>query len=166
MSCRISRSRYRPRSGLVRSRLTASDGFTLLEVLIAIALVAVVLGAIGELVGTTAKGIRSVDRKLPLLETAQNLLATLPERAALKPGSQSGEAGGLQWRIDVVPIAASPPAIAPATTALDAAQSPPPAPKWQPYEIIVRVQGGDGPPVRLDTVRLVPIPGAQSRPAG
>src|SRR5580658_3610233 len=114
MSCRISRFRNRP-----RIRLAASDGFTLIEVVIAIALLAIVLGAVGELVGTTVKGIRSVDRRLPLLETAQSLLASLPDRAALKPGSQSGGTGGLQWRIDVAPIAVSPPATAqPATTAL------------------------------------------------
>ena|ERR1700722_6118568 len=163
MSCRISRFRNRP-----RLRLAASEGFTLIEVLIAIALLAVVLGAVGELVGTTMKGIRSVDQRLPLLETAQNLLASLPGRAALKPGSQSGGTGGLQWRIDVVPIAVSPPAAAKpaATTAIGAPEAPPPAPKWQPYEITVRVQGSDGPPVSLDTVRLVPIPGAKSGPAG
>jgi general secretion pathway protein I len=163
MSCRI--SRFRNRS---RLRFAASDGFTLIEVLIAIALLAVVLGAVGELAGTTMKGIRSVDQRLPLLETAQSLLASLPDRAALKPGSQSGGTGGLQWRIDVVPIAVTLPVAAQpaATTVIGAPQAPPPAPKWQPYEITVRVQGSDGPPVTLDTVRLVPIPGAQQRPPG
>jgi general secretion pathway protein I len=163
MSCRISRFRNRP-----RLRLAASDGFTLIEVLIAIALLAVVLGAVGELVGTTMKGIRSVDQRLPLLETAQSLLASLPDRAALKPGSQSGVTGGLQWRIDVVPIAVTSPAAAQpaATTVIGAPQAPPPPPKWQPYEITVRVQGDNGPPVSLDTVRLVPIPSAKSGPAG
>ena len=163
MSCRISRFRNRP-----RLRLAASEGFTLIEVLIAIALLAVVLGAVGELVGTTVKGIRSVDRRLPLLETAQSLLASLPDRAALKPGSQTGGTSGLQWRIDVVPITVAPLAATKpaATTAIGAPEAPPPAPKWQPYEITVRVQDGDRPPIRLDTVRLVPILGVQQRPAG
>jgi general secretion pathway protein I len=162
MSCRISRSRKRPGPWLA-----ASDGFTLIEVLIAIALLAVVLGAVGELVGTTVKGIRSVDRRLPLLETAQSLLASLPERAALKPGSQSGGTGSLQWRIDVVPIAVAPPAAAkPTLTTVGTPEAAPPPPKWQPYEITVRVQGSDGPPVSLDTVRLAPIPSAKPGPAG
>jgi general secretion pathway protein I len=165
MSFRI--NRFSHRSGL---RLASNDGFTLIEVVVAIALLAIVLAAIGQVVGTTVKGIRSVDRRLPLLETAQNLVASLPDRAALKAGSQSGESNGLQWRVDVVPIAVAPPAVPKPTltTALDAAaQAPPPPPKWQPYEITVRVQGSDGPPVRLDTVRLVPIPAAQQpRPPG
>src|SRR5580704_7933192 len=100
MSCRASRS---------------EAGFTLIEVLVAIAVLAVVLGAIGAVVGTTVKGIRSVDRKLPLLETAQNLLASLPERGLLKPGTQTGGSGGFEWRIDVVPLAISPPAPPPTT---------------------------------------------------
>jgi general secretion pathway protein I len=162
MSCRISRSNCRP-----TLRLAANDGFTLLEVLIALALLAVVMGAVGGLVGTTVKGIHSVDSRLPLLETAQGLLASLPERAALKPGSQSGGTGGLQWRIDVAPIAvAPPPAAKPTLTTVGAPEAPPPPPKWQPYEITVRVQGNEGPPVTLQTVRLAPIPSAKPGPAG
>jgi general secretion pathway protein I len=167
MSSCISRFRFlgQRMRGAAR-RLAASDGFTLIEVLVAIVVLAIVLGAIGAVVGTTVKGIRSVDRRLPLLETAQNLLASLPERDALKPGTQTGGSGDFQWRIDVVALAVSPPA-APAVTSLFSAaqEAPPPPPKWQPYAITVRVQGSDGPPVRLDTVRLVPIPAAQ-RPAG
>ena len=30
--------------------------------------------------------------------------------------------------------------------------------KWMPLAITVRVQGSEGPPVRLDTVRLIPRP--------
>jgi hypothetical protein len=32
------------------------------------------------------------------------------------------------------------------------------AAKWMPLAITVRVQGSEGPPVRLDTVRLIPRP--------
>jgi len=124
---------------------TASDGFTLIEVVVAIAVLAVVLGAIGGAVGTTVKGLRSVDRQLPLLETAQSLLATLPDRNALRPGAQSGTTGAVQWRIDVAPL----------NSALFGAGAPQSA-KWLPLLVTVSVQDRDGPPVRLDTVRLVP----------
>jgi general secretion pathway protein I len=123
----------------------ASAGFTLIEVLVAIAVLAIVLGAIGAVVGTTVQNIRSVDRRLPLLETAQNLLATLPERDGLQPGSQTGATGDFRWRVDIVPLA---------TKAPDAATPV----KWTPLIITVRVQGSEGPPFRLDTVRLVPRP--------
>ena len=164
MSSRISRFRFLPMRRAGWSG--ASEGFTLIEVVVAIAVLAIVLGAIGEVVGTTVKSIHSVDRRLPLLETAQNLLASLPERGALQPGTQTGGSGDFQWRVDVVPLAIAPPA-PPATTSLFGdAQATPPPPKWQPYAITVRVQGSDGPPIRLDTVRLAPITAAQRGPAG
>jgi len=142
MSCRTGRS---------------EQGFTLIEVLVAIAVLAVVLGAIGAVVGTTVRGVRSVDRRLPLLETAQSLMASLPDRGALQPGTQTGAAGGYRWRIDVVPLAAPPPPIATLATTTTATGAAANAPKWVPLSITVRVQGNDGgPPVRLDTVRLVP----------
>src|SRR5580704_2572194 len=143
MSCRIRRS---------------EAGFTLIEVRVALAVLAIVLGAIGSVVGTTVKSIRSVDRRLPLLETAQSLVASLPDRNALKPGTEIGGSGGYRWRIDVVPLAAPAPRTA---SSLNTATTPSAAdtqPKWTPLAITVRVESSDGgPPVRLDTVRLVPV---------
>ena len=125
----------------------ARGGFTLIEVVVAIAVLALVLGAIGGAVGTTVKGLRSVDRQLPLLETAQSLLATLPERNALRPGVQRGTTGAVRWQI----------AVAPLNSGVDGAGAPVSA-KWMPLLVTVSVQGRDGPPVRLDTIRLVPRP--------
>jgi len=136
MSCRGSRS---------------EAGFTLIEVLVAIAVLAVVLGAIGAVVGSTVKGIRSVDQKLPLLETARSLMASLPGREALQPGTQTGRSGEYRWRIDAVALTVPAPD-------LFAADAQTPAPKWTPLAITVQVQGNEGPPVRLDTVRLIPRP--------
>ncbi len=149
MSCRGIRSESPPRG----QRPAGTAGFTLIEVLVAIAVLAVVLGAIGAVVGTTVKGIRSVDRRLPLLETAQSLLAALPGREALQPGTQSGASGEYRWRIDTVALSQKPPDSAKIDTGTDAK-----AAKWMPLAITVRVQGSEGPPIRLDTVRLVPRP--------
>ena len=122
-----------------------SAGFTLIEVLVAISVLAVVLGAIGAVVGNTVRTIRSVERRLPLLETAQSLIASLPAREALQPGTQSGTSGEFRWRIDAVLLNRNVPDDAKAA-------------KWMPLAITVRVQGNEGPPVRLDTVRLIPRP--------
>jgi len=137
MWCRTARSDVRPPRG--------SAGFTLIEVLVAISVLAVVLGAIGAVVGNTVRTIRSVDRRLPLLETAQSLIASLPTRDALQPGTQSGTSGEFRWRIDAVLLNRNVPDDAKAA-------------KWTPLAITVRVQGSEGPPVRLDTVRLIPRP--------
>jgi general secretion pathway protein I len=142
MWCRIARS------DAVRSDAKpprGSAGFTLIEVLVAIAVLAVVLGAIGAVVGNTVRAIRSVDRRLPLLETAQSLIASLPSRDALQPGTQTGTSGEFRWRIDAVLLNRNVPD--------DAKEA-----KWMPLAITVRVQGGEGPPLRLDTVRLIPRP--------
>jgi general secretion pathway protein I len=148
MWCRIARSDIRPPRG--------TAGFTLIEVLVAIALLAVVLGAIGAVVGNTVRSIRSVDRRLPLLETAQSLIASLPARDALQPGTQSGASGEYQWRIDAVLLNRN----VPDSTAFRPTVAAGAAPKvnWVPLAITVRVQGSEGPPVRLDTVRLIPRP--------
>ena len=142
MWCRIARSDA-ARSDARPPR--GSAGFTLIEVLVAIAVLAVVLGAIGAVVGNTVRAIRSVDRRLPLLETAQSLIASLPTRDALQPGTQTGTSGEFRWRIDAVPLNRNVPDDAKAA-------------KWMPLAITVRVQGSEGPPLRLDTVRLIPRP--------
>ncbi len=152
MWCRIARSDIRPPRG--------SPGFTLIEVLVAIAVLAVVLGAIGAVVGNTVRAIRSVDRRLPLLETAQSLIASLPTRDALQPGTQSGTSGDFRWRIDAVLLDRNVPDNAAAALST-AATAAPPKVSWVPLAITVRVQGSEGPPMRLDTVRLIP-----TRPPG
>src|SRR6202035_5170420 len=123
MWCRIARSDTRPPRG--------SSGFTLIEVLVSIAVLAVVLGAIGAVVGNTVRAIRSVDRRLPLLETAQSLIAALPARDALQPGTQTGTTGEYRWRIDAVLLIPNVPDDAKAA-------------QWMPLAITVRVQGAEG----------------------
>jgi general secretion pathway protein I len=149
MWCRIARSEIRPPRG--------TAGFTLIEVLVAISVLAVVLGAIGAVVGNTVRTIRSVDRRLPLLETAQSLIASLPARDALQPGTQSGTSGDFRWRIDAVLLNRNVPDNAAAALSTAATDTPPKV-NWMPLSITVRVQGSEGPPVRLDTVRLIPRP--------
>jgi general secretion pathway protein I len=150
MWCRIVRSDGRPPRG--------SSGFTLIEVLVAIAVLAIVLGAIGAVVGNTVRAIRSVDRRLPLLETAQNLIASLPEREALRPGTQTGASGEFRWRIDAVLLNPPAPDRLAAAAASTSAASDKAKVMWAPLAITVRVQGSEGPPLRLDTVRLIPRP--------
>jgi general secretion pathway protein I len=163
MSFRVSRCDNQPtRTFGPRSRPAANAAFTLIEVLVAIAVLAIALAAIGAVVGSTVRGIRSIERRLPLLETARNVLASLPDRNALQLGSQFGSSGDLRWRIDVVPLAA--PALSVAPPSMASANPPTSSPlaaasealNWMPVTITVRVQGTEGPPLRLDTVRLIP----------
>jgi general secretion pathway protein I len=126
-------------------RKSCSDGergFTLIEALVALAIIAAVLSSIGAVIGTTVKGTRMIDQRLALTGAAETLLAALPPRNALKPGRQSGELAGHHWRIDVAPMSAS--------------ASEVPQMRFVPLAVNMRMQAPGGPAVQVTTVRLVP----------
>src|SRR5437879_12791556 len=82
-------------------------GFTLIEVLVALAIVTVSLSSIGALIATTVRGTRSIESHFTRLETARAVLAALPDREQLVPGNSSGEVNGYRWRMNVSPYAAN-----------------------------------------------------------
>jgi general secretion pathway protein I len=127
-----------------KSRSDGDAGFTLIEALVALAIVAAVLGSIGAVIATTAKGTRSIDQRLALSGTAETILAALPARTLLKPGRQSGETSGHRWRIDVAPMNVA--------VATDAQQIQ----RFVPLAVTMRVQAPGGPALQVTTVRLVP----------
>jgi general secretion pathway protein I len=123
------------------SRSTASSaGFTLIEVVVTLAVLSVVLVAIGGLVGVTVRGIHALDDHLTLIETARAIETGLGNRNALQAGSTSGERAGQQWRVDVRPF----------PTASDG-KSPP---LWQPMAETITVRTADGTSLRVTTLRL------------
>jgi general secretion pathway protein I len=129
------------------SRKSCSDGargFTLIEALVALAIVAAVLGSIGGVIATSVKGTRGIDQRLALSGTAESLLAALPARTLLKPGRQSGELAGHRWRIDVSPMNVA--------VASDAPQTG----RFVPLAVTLRLQSPGGPAMQVTTVRLVP----------
>ena len=129
------------------SRKICSDGtagFTLIEALVALAIVAAVLSSIGAVIATTVKGTRSIDQRLALTGAAETLLAALPARNLLKPGRQSGELAGHRWRIDVSPLNAAVTGEAPQTQ------------RFVPLAVNMRLQAPGGPAIQITTVRLVP----------
>ncbi|MEA2898079.1 MAG: ral secretion pathway protein [Bradyrhizobium sp.] len=129
------------------SRKSCSNGvagFTLIEALVALAVVAAVLGSIGAVIATTVKGTRGIDQRLALSGAAENLLAALPARTLLKPGRQSGDLAGHRWRIDVSPMNVP--------VASNAAQTG----RFVPLAVTMRLQAPGGPATQITTVRLVP----------
>jgi general secretion pathway protein I len=129
------------------SRKSCSDGiagFTLIEALVALAIVAAVLGSIGGVIAVTVKGTRSIDQRLALAGTAETLLAALPARNLLKPGRQSGETAGHRWRIDVSPMQ------------IPDASGAPQTPRFVPFAVSMRLQAPGGPLMQVTTVRLAP----------
>jgi general secretion pathway protein I len=127
------------------SRRNCSDGiagFTLIEALVALAIVAAVLASIGAVIATTVKGTRSIDQRLALIGAAETMLAALPARNLLKPGSQSGELAGHRWRIDIAPLNMA---------VREVSQTSP----FVPLAVVLRLQAQSGPAIQVTTVRLV-----------
>jgi general secretion pathway protein I len=133
----VSRLSHAPRS----ERHRADAGFTLVEVLVALGVLATALGAIGSLIATTVRGMQAIDNHLMLVETARAIETGLPNRGQLGIGNISGEFAGHRWRVDVLPF------IAPN---VDQRQPTP----WVPQRVVTRVQSPAGPIVQIDTVRL------------
>jgi general secretion pathway protein I len=127
-----------------KSRCNGARGFTLIEALVALAIVAAVLGSIGAVIATTVKATRGIDRRLELSGTAETLVAALPARTLLKPGRQSGDLAGHRWRIDVSPMNVP--------VAGDAPQTG----RFVPLAVTMRLQAPGGPATQITTVRLVP----------
>jgi general secretion pathway protein I len=119
----------------------ANAGFTLIEVLVALTVVAISLVAIGSLMAATVRGTRSIDQHLGLVETARAIEAGLPDRGDLAIGSLTGDMRGYRWRVDVSPFIAN---------FVDPRQATP----WVPQSVVITVRSPTGPILRVDTVRL------------
>jgi general secretion pathway protein I len=128
----------RPWRSQTRKRGVA--GFTLIEVLIALAIVSISLAAIGSLMATTVRAMRSIDQRVALVETARAIETGLPDRGELT-GSRSGDLAGHRWRVDVSPFATN--LVAPGLSTI-----------WVPQTVVITVQSPGGAILQINTVRL------------
>src|SRR6185295_12068567 len=97
------RSRLYP---VQRAPTDRSDaGFTILEVLVALAVVAVSIVAFGSVMSTNIRGVKALENHVALMQGAQAVLATaIPPRKELVPGALSGQVGDFLWRVDIGPV--------------------------------------------------------------
>ena len=119
----------------------ATAGFTIIEVLVAIAVVAVVLSSIGALTATSTRGVASLEQHVVLMETARTVAAGLPPRAQLAPSELAGELYGNRWRVGISPLVSN--------AFPQVVEAP-----WAPQRVIIRVQAPSGAVFSLETVRL------------
>jgi general secretion pathway protein I len=125
-----------------RVRRKREAGFTLVEVLVAIAILSISLAAIGSLMAMNLRGTRALDQRLALIETARAIETGLPQRGALVIGSSRGERAGHFWRVDVQPYA---------VPAIEAQVQP----AWIPARVVIRVQSPGGALLQVETIRLM-----------
>jgi general secretion pathway protein I len=118
-------------------------GFTIIEVLIALAIIAVCIVAIGSLTATNVRGVRSLEQHVGLMQGARAVMtAALPAHANLHAGTLSGQMDDYRWTVDV--------------TALGGGWTVPNADtSWTPELVRVRVQSPSGAVYDVRTVRLM-----------
>jgi general secretion pathway protein I len=119
--------------------LGADGGFTLIEGLVALAIVAAAVGAIVALSGQSLRATMAAERRMALVATARMIEAGLPGRAKLPDGRRSGALDDHQWRLETSSYSPG---------ARDAA-SP-----WRPHRLSLSVQGPGGETLQIETIRL------------
>jgi general secretion pathway protein I len=116
-------------------------GFTLIEVVVALAVVAISLTAIGAVAATSARGTRSIEQHLALIETTRIVASTLPRNPQGSLDGLSGEILGHRWRVSLAPFVGS-----------GVYQMP--DSEWIPQTVVVRVRSPSGAVYGFETVRL------------
>jgi general secretion pathway protein I len=121
-------------------------GFTILEVLVALALVAVVIVAIGSVMSGNVRGVRALDRHVALTQATRTAMATaIPPRDRLAQGTSTGQADGYHWTVDVSPLGGN-------WTVPNSDVA------WVPELVRVRVRAPGGAISDIRTVRLMKRP--------
>ena len=121
-------------------------GFTIIEVLIALAVVAVSIVAIGSVMSTNVRGVRLLEQHVTLMQTARTVMTVgIPPRAELGPAGLSGRIDDYKWTIDVGPLG-------------DGWDVPGADFAWIPALVKIRVRSPSGAETDLRTVRLMRRP--------
>jgi general secretion pathway protein I len=121
-------------------------GFTIIEVLIALAIVAVGIVAIGSVMATNVRGVRSLEQHVALMQATRTVMAAgIPARAKLGPGALSGQTDDYRWTIEVGSLGGDW-----AVPGADVA--------WVPELVRIRVRSPSGATSDIRTVRLIHRP--------
>ncbi len=114
----------------------------MIEALIALAIVAISLVAIGAVVSTNLRGVGVLEQHMALIAAEQAALVTaIPDYDHLVPGTIEGATGTERWRVQVAPLGAGWNVAAPRGG-------------WVPELVTLRVRAASGAIVELRTVRL------------
>ena len=121
-------------------------GFTIIEALIALVVVAVSIVAIGSVMSTNARGVRALESHVALLQSAQTVFTTsIPPRQELAPGTLSGQLRDYRWQVDIGPVGSD--------WVVEGADV-----AWIPELVKIRVRSPSGATFDLETVRLMHRP--------
>lgn len=115
-------------------------GFTIIEALVALAVVAVSIVAIGSVMASTARGTRQLEYHVALVQAAYDALwLALPPRSGPVPPELDGQTIDHNWRANFEPLQIDGPA-----------EDVP----WIPQKVTLQVLSPSGSSIHLETVRL------------
>jgi general secretion pathway protein I len=116
-------------------------GFTLIEALVALAVAAISLAAIGLLMAGNIRGSGRIEQHLGIVETLRAVETGLPDRTSLSAGTLSGEMHDQAWSVDIAPFPGD-------------FVNPRAAQFWTPQTIVIKVQSPSGAALQIETIRL------------
>jgi len=115
-------------------------GFTMIEVVVALALVATMLASVGSLYAAAFTGARTLEQHVAQVEVARLISVGLPRNLGQASGDLAGEVFGHRWQAAAVPFFGG------GAVASGSA--------WTPQHVILRVRSPSGALLTLETVRL------------
>lgn len=122
------------------SEQSGEGGFTMIEAVVALALVTVVLAAIGSLVATNVRGARNLEQHVTLMETARLIASGIPRSGEPLPDDLAGEVSGHRWQMRISPFLGGGSVV--------------PESRFIPQRIELRVRSPSGAIASFETVRL------------
>ncbi|MQP68100.1 hypothetical protein GE253_22540 [Niveispirillum sp. SYP-B3756] len=130
---------------MMRADRRGQAGFTLLEAMLALLLLALVLGPAYSLMSGGGRAARSVERRALAQSIAEAQFAALGVEQRLTPGDYPGHSGDWRWTLRVTPRL-DPPFDAAAARGMAA------------YRVEISVADAAGPVLSLATTKLVAAP--------
>ena len=128
-------------SAVISTEPDGTAGFTLLEVLVALAVLAVSVTSIGSLVAANMRGTRALDAHLALISAARAIEAGLPGPTQAISSPLTGRIDGHAWRVDYRPFFGG---------SVPVRRSAP----WVPQTVTITVVGPTGARFQLETIQL------------
>ena len=128
-------------SRLHRDGRKGQAGFTLLEALVALALVLAFAAVLGPHLSQARRIMNHAEGRVAAQVLLRSLLDAPFDRTGLAKTARKGEASELQWRIVAEPV-------------LSAAPGTPDQPRWLPYRVTASVAWGADQVITAETIRL------------
>lgn|SRR5262249_12787876 len=129
-------------------RVTRQRGFTLLEALVALALIAVFAAALGPYLFQARRIVSGADGRVAAHALLRRLIEAPIARSNLAGVPRAGETGGLHWSTRAEPIAINP-------VPTDAVEMRDGTANWVPFRLLVTVAWAPGHSIEAETVRLL-----------